>query len=154
MSGDQRCRRPRLLDKALLRRTDYTPVIAAVRVAPPAAWSCCSARTAIVAEDSEFGLTGDTFDHPRRRWAGELASVPWASEIVLVGDRISASRRGMGLVNRLVPSCVLDEQYSSPGEWPQRAVGDAQGEGGDGRRMACPSTRRITSSRSRGRNGD
>lgn len=109
---------PRLLDKALLRRTDYTvPVIAAVRGFALAGGMELLLGTdlRIAAEDSEFGLTEVTRGIiPAGGGLARLArQVPWAkaAEIVLVGDRISAqSAAEMGLVNRLVPSThVLEE---------------------------------------------
>jgi enoyl-CoA hydratase len=109
---------PRLLDKALLRRTDFAvPVIGAVRGFALAGGMELLLGTdlRIAAEDSEFGLTEVTRGIiPAGGGLARLArQVPWAkaAEIVLVGDRIGAhSAAEMGLVNRLVPSVnVLGE---------------------------------------------
>jgi enoyl-CoA hydratase len=109
---------PRLLDKALLRRTDFAvPVIAAVRGFALAGGMelLLGTDVRIAAEDSEFGLTEVTRGIiPAGGGLARLArQVPWAkaAEIVLVGDRISAqSAAEMGLVNRLVPPAhVLGE---------------------------------------------
>ncbi|MEP4651395.1 MAG: enoyl-CoA hydratase-related protein [Ilumatobacter sp.] len=102
----------RLLDKALLRRTDFSvPVIAAVRGFALAGGTELVLGTdlRIAADDSEFGLTEVSRGIiPAGGGLAKLArQVPWAkaAEIVLVGDRISAqSAAEMGLVNRLVPS--------------------------------------------------
>lgn len=107
-----------LLDKALLRRTDFSvPVIAAVRGFALAGGTELVLGTdlRIAADDSEFGLTEVSRGIiPAGGGLAKLArQVPWAkaAEIVLVGDRISAqSAAEMGLVNRLVPADqVLDE---------------------------------------------
>lgn len=107
-----------LLDKALLRRTDFSvPVIAAVRGFAVAGGTelMLGSDLRVAAEDSEFGLTEVSRGIiPAGGGLAKLArQVPWAkaAEIVLVGDRISArSAAEMGLVNRLVPSDqVLDE---------------------------------------------
>ncbi len=108
----------RLLDKALLRRTDFSvPVIAAVRGFALAGGTELVLGTdlRIAADNSEFGLTEVARGIvPAGGGLVKLArQVPWAkaAEIVLVGDRISAqSAAEMGLVNRLVPADqVLDE---------------------------------------------
>ena len=133
---------PRLLDKALLRRTDFAvPVIAAVRGFALAGGMELLLGTdlRIAAEDSEFGLTEVTRGIiPAGGGLARLArQVPWAkaAEIVLVGDRISAhSAAEMGLVNRLVPSVnVLGEAMHLARRMARQwAVGDAQGQGGHG----------------------
>ncbi|RLE21576.1 MAG: crotonase/enoyl-CoA hydratase family protein [Actinobacteria bacterium] len=111
----------RLLDKALLRRTDFTvPVIAAVRGFALAGGTELVLGTdlRIAAEDSEFGLTEVSRGIiPAGGGLAKLArQVPWAkaAEIVLVGDRISArAAADMGLVNRLVPAAeVMGEAMS------------------------------------------
>ena len=101
-----------LLDRALLRRTDFTvPVIAAVRGFALAGGTelMLGADIRIVADDSEFGLTEVTRGIiPAGGGLSRLArQVPWAraAEIVLVGDRIDARTAfDIGLVNRIVPS--------------------------------------------------
>ena len=102
----------RLLDKALLRRTDFTvPVVAAVRGFALAGGTELVLGTdlRLAAEDAEFGLTEVARGIiPAGGGLARLArQVPWAkaAEIVLVGDRISAQDAlAMGLVNRLVPA--------------------------------------------------
>ena len=116
---DERLRGDRhLLDKALLRRTDFTvPVIAAIRGFAVAGGTELMLGTdlRIAADDSEFGLTEVSRGIiPAGGGLARLArQVPWAkaAEIVLVGDRISAAAAlQMGLVNRIVPADdVLDE---------------------------------------------
>lgn len=99
-----------LLDKALLRRTDFTvPVIAAVRGFALAGGTELLLGTdlRIAAMDAEFGLTEVTRGIiPAGGGLARLArQVPWAraAEIILVGERISAvDALDMGLVNRLV----------------------------------------------------
>lgn len=101
-----------LLDKALLRRTDFSvPVVAAVRGFALAGGTELVLGTdlRIAAEDAEFGLTEVARGIiPAGGGLARLArQVPWAkaAEIVLVGDRISArDALAMGLVNRLVPA--------------------------------------------------
>jgi len=108
----------RLLDRALLRRTDFSvPVIAAIRGFALAGGTELMLGTdlRIAADDSEFGLTEVSRGIiPAGGGLAKLArQVPWAkaAEIVLVGDRITAqSAADMGLVNRLVPADqVMDE---------------------------------------------
>lgn len=101
-----------LLDKALLRRIDFTvPVVAAVRGFALAGGTELVLGTdlRIAADDAEFGLTEVARGIiPAGGGLARLArQVPWAkaAEIVLVGDRISArDALAMGLVNRLVPA--------------------------------------------------
>lgn len=101
-----------LLDRALLRRTDFTvPVIAAVRGFALAGGTELMLGTdlRIVADDSEFGLTEVSRGIiPGGGGLARLArQVPWAraAEIVLVGDRIDArTALDVGLVNRIVPA--------------------------------------------------
>ncbi len=102
----------RLLDKALLRRTDFSvPVIAAVRGFALAGGTELVLGTdlRIAADDSEFGLTEVSRGIiPAGGGLAKLArQVPWAkaAEIIFVGDRITAqSAADMGLVNKLVPA--------------------------------------------------
>lgn len=102
----------RLLDKALLRRADFTvPVVAAVRGFALAGGTELVLGTdlRIAADDAEFGLTEVARGIiPAGGGLARLArQVPWAkaAEIVLVGDRITArDALAMGLVNRLVPA--------------------------------------------------
>ena len=99
-----------LLDRALLRRTDFTvPVIAAVRGFALAGGTelMLGADLRVVATDSEFGLTEVSRGIiPAGGGLSRLARhVPWAraAEIVLVGDRIDArTALDIGLVNRVV----------------------------------------------------
>ncbi len=101
-----------LLDRALLRRTDFTvPVIAAVRGFAVAGGTELMLGTdlRIAADDSEFGLTEVSRGIiPGGGGLSRLArQVPWsrAAEIVLVGDRIDArTALDIGLVNRIVPA--------------------------------------------------
>lgn len=101
-----------LLDRALLRRTDFTvPVIAAIRGFALAGGTELMLGTdlRIAAEDSEFGLTEVSRGIiPGGGGLARLArQVPWAraAEIVLVGDRIDArTALDIGLVNRIVPA--------------------------------------------------
>jgi len=87
----------RLLDKALLRRADFTvPVVAAVRGFALAGGTELVLGTdlRIAADDAEFGLTEVARGIiPAGGGLARLArQVPWAkaAEVVLVGDRISA----------------------------------------------------------------
>jgi len=99
-----------LLDRALLRRTDFTvPVIAAVRGFALAGGTelMLGADLRVAATDSEFGLTEVSRGIiPAGGGLSRLARhVPWAraAEIVLVGDRIDArTALDIGLVNRVV----------------------------------------------------
>lgn len=101
-----------LLDRALLRRTDFTvPVIAAVRGFALAGGTelMLGADLRVVADDSEFGLTEVTRGIiPAGGGLSRLArQVPWAraAEIVLVGHRVDArTALDIGLVNRVVPA--------------------------------------------------
>lgn len=102
---------PKILNRALLRRTDFTtPVIAACRGVVVAGGMelalACDLR--IVAEDSSLGLA--EVKRGLIPAGGGVARVsrqiPWAiaAEILLVGDRISAQEAlRVGLVNRVVP---------------------------------------------------
>lgn len=99
-----------LLDRALLRRTDFTvPVIAAVRGFALAGGTelMLGADLRVVAADSEFGLTEVSRGIiPGGGGLSRLArQVPWAraAEIVLLGDRVDArTALDIGLVNRVV----------------------------------------------------
>jgi enoyl-CoA hydratase/carnithine racemase len=101
-----------LLDRALLRRTDFTvPVIAAVRGFALAGGTELMLGTdlRVAADDSEFGLTEVSRGIiPGGGGLSRLArQVPWAraAEIVLVGERIDArTALDIGLVNRIVPA--------------------------------------------------
>ena len=114
-----------LLDRALLRRTDFTvPVIAAVRGFALAGGTelMLGADLRVVADDSEFGLTEVTRGIiPAGGGLSRLArQVSWAraAEIVLVGDRIDArTALEIGLVNRVVES---DEVMAVATELAQR----------------------------------
>ncbi len=114
-----------LLDRALLRRTDFTvPVIAAVRGFALAGGTelMLGADLRVVADDSEFGLTEVTRGIiPAGGGLSRLArQVSWAraAEIVLVGDRIDArTALEIGLVNRVVES---DEVMAVAMELAQR----------------------------------
>lgn len=102
---------PKLLNKAMLRRTDFTtPVVGALRGAIVAGGMelalACDLR--IVAEDSSLGLL--EVKRGLIPAAGGVARVSrqipsaLAAEILLVGDRISAQDAlRAGLVNRVVP---------------------------------------------------
>ena len=110
---DQRVRDdPKLLDRALMRTTTTTvPVVAAARGYAVAGGMelLLASDLRVVADDSELGLTevsrgilpaGGGLSRLARQvaWA-------WASEIVLVGDRIPAAQAlAIGLVNRVVPA--------------------------------------------------
>ncbi len=114
-----------LLDRALLRRTDFTvPVIAAVRGFALAGGTelMLGADLRVVADDSEFGLTEVTRGIiPAGGGLSRLARhVSWAraAEIVLVGNRIDArTALEIGLVNRVVES---DEVMAVATELAQR----------------------------------
>ncbi|MDX5455346.1 MAG: enoyl-CoA hydratase/isomerase family protein, partial [Rhodococcus sp. (in: high G+C Gram-positive bacteria)] len=114
-----------LLDRALLRRTDFTvPVIAAVRGFALAGGTelMLGADLRVVADDSEFGLTEVTRGIiPAGGGLSRLARhVSWAraAEIVLVGNRIDArTALEIGLVNRVVES---DEVMAVAMELAQR----------------------------------
>jgi enoyl-CoA hydratase/carnithine racemase len=102
---------PKILNRAMLRRTDFTtPVIGALRGAIVAGGMelalACDLR--VVAEDSTLGLT--EVKRGLIPAAGGIArisrQVSWAAaaEILLVGERISAVEAlRIGLVNRVVP---------------------------------------------------
>lgn len=108
---------PRLLNRAMLRTTDFViPVVAALRGVILAGGMelalACDLRVA--ADDSELGLL-----EVRRGLipaSGGVArvsrQVAWANaaEILMIGDRIGAAdAKAMGLVNRVVPAAeVLD----------------------------------------------
>ncbi|CAH1655260.1 MULTISPECIES: enoyl-CoA hydratase-related protein [unclassified Chelatococcus] len=103
---------PKILNRAMLRRNDFfTPVIGAMRGNIVAGGMelalACDLR--IVAEDSQLGLL--EVQRGLIPAAGGVArvsrQVSWAAaaEILLVGDRISASEAlRIGLVNRAVPA--------------------------------------------------
>ena len=108
---------PKLLNRAMLRRNDFTtPVIAAMRGTVVAGGMelalACDLR--VCAEDSTLGLA-----EVRRGLipaAGGIArisrQVPWAiaAEILLIGDRIPAAEAyRAGLVNRVVPAAQVLE---------------------------------------------
>ena len=102
---------PKILNRAMLRRTDFTtPVIGALRGTIVAGGMelalACDLR--VVAEDSTLGLA--EVKRGLIPAAGGIARVSrqisWAAaaEILLVGDRISAADAlRIGLVNRVVP---------------------------------------------------
>ncbi len=102
---------PRILNRAMLRRTDFTtPVVGAFRGTVVAGGMelalGCDLR--VVAEDSTLGLA--EVKRGLIPAAGGIArisrQVSWAAaaEILLVGDRISAAEAlRLGLVNRVVP---------------------------------------------------
>jgi enoyl-CoA hydratase/carnithine racemase len=102
---------PKILNRAMLRRTDFTtPVVGAFRGTVVAGGMelalACDLR--VVAEDSTLGLT--EVKRGLIPAAGGIArvsrQVSWAAaaEILLVGDRISAAEAlRIGLVNRVVP---------------------------------------------------
>ena len=108
---------PKILNRAMLRRTDFaTPVIAAMRGAVVAGGMelalACDLR--IVAEDSTLGLL--EVSRGLIPAAGGVArlcrQVPSAvaAEILLVGDRISAQEAWRaGLVNRVVPGAEVTQ---------------------------------------------
>lgn len=103
---------PKILNRALLRRVDFTtPVIGAMRGTIVAGGMelalACDLR--VVAEDSSLGLI--EVKRGLIPAAGGIArlsrQVSWAvaAEMLLVGDRISAAEAlRVGLVNRVVPS--------------------------------------------------
>ena len=102
---------PRILNRAMLRRTDFTtPVIGAFRGTVVAGGMelalACDLR--VVAEDSTLGLA--EVKRGLIPAAGGIAritrQIAWAAaaEILLMGDRVSAIEAlRMGLVNRVVP---------------------------------------------------
>jgi enoyl-CoA hydratase len=105
-------REPKLLNRALLRHLDFsTPVIAAMRGNIVAGGMelalACDLR--IVAEDSQLGLIEVTrglipAGGGIARLSRQIAFAA-AAELLLIGDRISASEAlRVGLVNRVVPS--------------------------------------------------
>jgi enoyl-CoA hydratase len=103
---------PKILNRAMLRRTDFaTPVIAAMRGAIVAGGMelalACDLR--VVADDSSLGLL--EVSRGLIPAAGGVARVSRqvpsavAAEILLVGDRLTAQEAlRVGLVNRVVPS--------------------------------------------------
>ena len=122
-----------LLDRALLRRTDFTvPVIAAVRGFALAGGTelMLGADLRVVADDSEFGLTEVTRGIiPAGGGLSRLArQVSWAraAEIVLVGDRIDArTALEIGLVNRVVESDeVMAVALEHPGDLGEVELGE------------------------------
>jgi enoyl-CoA hydratase len=103
---------PKLLNRALLRLTEFnTPVIGALRGTIVAGGMelalACDLR--IVADDSQLGLVEVTRGlipaaGGIARLSRQVASAA-AAELLLIGDRISASEAyRIGLVNRVVPS--------------------------------------------------
>lgn len=102
---------PKILNRAMLRRTDYpVPIVAAMRGNIVAGGMeialACDLR--VVAEDSRLGLL--EVQRGLIAAAGGVArvsrQVSWAAaaEIILVGDRIDAAHAlRIGLVNRVVP---------------------------------------------------
>jgi enoyl-CoA hydratase/carnithine racemase len=108
-------REPKLLNRALLRHLDFsTPVIAAMRGNIVAGGMelalACDLR--IVAEDSQLGLIEVTRGLiPAGGGIARLSrqvTFAAAAELLLIGDRISASEAlRMGLVNRVVPSSEI-----------------------------------------------
>jgi len=103
---------PKLLNRALLRLTEFnTPVIGALRGTIVAGGMelalACDLR--IVADDSQLGLVEVTRGlipaaGGIARLSRQVASAA-AAELLLIGDRISASEAyHIGLVNRVVPS--------------------------------------------------
>jgi enoyl-CoA hydratase len=102
---------PKILNRAMLRRTDFaTPVIAAMRGAIVAGGMelalACDLR--VVAEDSTLGLLEVSRGLiPAAGGVARLSrqvSSAVAAELLLVGDRISAQEAWrVGLVNRVVP---------------------------------------------------
>jgi enoyl-CoA hydratase/carnithine racemase len=108
---------PKILNRAMLRRTDFTvPVIGAMRGTVVAGGMelalACDLR--VVGEDSTLGLA--EVKRGLIPAAGGIArvsrQVAWAqaAEILLIGERISAAEAlRIGLVNRVVPgSAVLE----------------------------------------------
>jgi enoyl-CoA hydratase len=106
---------PKILNRAMLRRTDFTtPVIGALRGAVVAGGMelalACDLR--VVAEDSTLGLL--EVKRGLIPAAGGVARVSrqisWAmaAEILLLGDRIPATEAlRIGLVNRVVPGAQV-----------------------------------------------
>jgi enoyl-CoA hydratase len=106
---------PKILNRAMLRRTDFTtPVIGAMRGTVVAGGMelalACDLR--VVAEDSTLGLS--EVKRGLIPAAGGIArvsrQVSWAAaaEILLIGERISAADAlRIGLVNRVVPSAEV-----------------------------------------------
>jgi enoyl-CoA hydratase len=106
---------PKILNRAMLRRTDFaTPVIAAMHGAIIAGGMelalACDLR--IVAEDSTLGLLEVSRGLiPAAGGVARLSrqvSAAFAAEILLVGDRITAQEAWrIGLVNRVVPGAEV-----------------------------------------------
>jgi len=108
---------PKLLNRAMLRRTDfYIPVVAAMRGAIVAGGMelalACDIR--VVAADSTLGLL--EVQRGLIPAAGGIARVSrqiaWAlaAEVLLVGDRLSAEDAlRASLVNRVVPAAEVEE---------------------------------------------
>jgi enoyl-CoA hydratase len=106
---------PKILNRAMLRRTDFaTPVIAAMHGAIVAGGMelalACDLR--IVAEDSTLGLLEVSRGLiPAAGGVARLSrqvSSAVAAEILLVGDRITAQEAWrIGLVNRVVPGAEV-----------------------------------------------
>ena len=106
---------PKILNRAMLRRTDFTtPVIGALRGTVVAGGMelalACDLR--VVADDSTLGLS--EVKRGLIPAAGGIArisrQVSWAAaaEILLIGERISAADAlRIGLVNRVVPSAEV-----------------------------------------------
>lgn len=107
---------PKILNRAMLRRDDFfIPVVAAMRGAIVAGGMelalACDLR--VIADDSEMGLL--EVQRGLIPAAGGVARVSRqvasavAAEILLVGDRISATDAlAVGLVNRVVPAAAVD----------------------------------------------
>lgn len=121
---------PKILNRAMLRRTDFfTPVIAAMRGSVVAGGMelalACDLR--IVADDSELGLL--EVSRGLIPAAGGVARVSrqvaaaMAAEILLIGDRISAQEAfRIGLVNRVVPGDqVADAARAMAGRMAQNS---------------------------------
>ena len=106
---------PKILNRAMLRRTDFTtPVIGALRGTVVAGGMelalACDLR--VVADDSTLGLS--EVKRGLIPAAGGIARISrqvcWAAaaEILLIGERISAADAlRIGLVNRVVPSAEV-----------------------------------------------
>jgi enoyl-CoA hydratase/carnithine racemase len=102
---------PQILNRAMLRRTDYpVPIVAAARgnIVAGGMEILLGCDLRVVADDSRLGLL--EVQRGLIAAAGGVArvsrQVPWAAaaEIILVGDRIDAADAlRIGLVNRVVP---------------------------------------------------
>ena len=144
---------PKILNRAMLRRLDFTtPVIAAMRGTVVAGGMelalACDLR--IVAEDSTLGLA--EVKRGLIPAAGGIARVsrqiPWAAaaEILLIGERISAAEAlRIGLVNRVVPGRCRARNREKPGRGDEQKLParHAQGERGDARRLRGDTRRGV-----------